>query len=204
MMRRRLSFIGSAECCNPGTLTECIVESDIQRQIRDRFDDECPYSLARKSVRNSPRVRNCNSQVWQVAVNTVAKKRDTLKRSVSSVFRSMNKLRTGFKVAAQKLRPTTRRRFKLDESPLTPNTPRTRSKCLLGRTPTKMYSPFAIDTPPSLRRRFAYRRNQNIETESNKSVNGKSESNSYETSNNENKQPTINSNKEDENYGSLI
>jgi len=65
----------------------------------------------------------------------------------------------------QKLRPSTRRRFKLDESPLTPNTPRTRSKCLLGRTPTKMYSPFAIDTPPSLRRRFAYRRNQNIDTE---------------------------------------
>lgn len=65
----------------------------------------------------------------------------------------------------QKLRPTTRRRFKLDESPLTPNTPRTRSKCLLGRTPTKMYSPFAIDTPPSLRRRFAYRRNKHIETE---------------------------------------
>jgi len=65
----------------------------------------------------------------------------------------------------QKLRPSTRRRFKLDESPLTPNTPRTRSKCLLGRTPTKMYSPFAIDTPPSLRRRFAYRRNKNIDTE---------------------------------------
>lgn len=39
---------------------------------------------------------------------------------------------------------------------------------------------------------------------SNKSVNGKSESNSYETTNNENKQPTINLNKEDENYGSLI
>jgi len=34
-------------------------------------------------------------------------------------------------------------------------------------------------------------------------VNGKSESNSYETTNNENKQPKNNSNKE-ENYGSLI
>jgi len=67
-----------------------------------------------------------------------------------------------------------------------------------------MYSPFAIDTPPSLRRRFAYRRNKNIETESNKSVNGKSESNSYGITNNENKQPNINSNKKDENYGSLI
>lgn len=100
-MRRRLSFIGGGECCDPGALTESIVESDIQRQIRDRFDDECPYSLTRKSVRNSPRARNCNSQVWQVAVNTVAKKRDTLRRSVSSVFRSMNNLRTGFKVAAQ-------------------------------------------------------------------------------------------------------
>lgn len=39
---------------------------------------------------------------------------------------------------------------------------------------------------------------------SNKSVNGKSESNSYESTNNENKPPKINSNKEVENYGSLI
>lgn len=39
---------------------------------------------------------------------------------------------------------------------------------------------------------------------SNKSVNGKSESNSYGITNNENKQPNINSNKKDENYGSLI
>ncbi|XP_050428222.1 uncharacterized protein LOC126838117 [Adelges cooleyi] len=199
MMRRRLSFIGN-ECCKPTRMTESIVEEDMQRQIRDRFDEECPYSL----VRRSPKSRNCNSQVWQVAVNTVSKKSDALKHSVSSVFRSMNKLRTGFKMATQKLRPTTRRRFKLDESPLTPNTPKTRSKCLLGRTPTKMYSPFAIDTPPSLRRRFAYRRNRNTDSISNTSVNGKSESNSDNQINNENKQPKNNSTCRNENYGSLI
>lgn len=39
---------------------------------------------------------------------------------------------------------------------------------------------------------------------SNKSVNGKSESNSCETTNNENQQPTINLNKEDAKYESLI
>lgn len=38
---------------------------------------------------------------------------------------------------------------------------------------------------------------------SNKSVNGKSESNSFESLNNENKKPKINLNLED-NYGSLI
>ncbi|VVC39732.1 Hypothetical protein CINCED_3A004996 [Cinara cedri] len=191
MMRRKLNFIGggggSGEYCRASPLSECFVESDIQRQIRDRFDEECPYSLVRKSTRNSPKApKTCNSQVWQVAVNTVAKKRDTFRRGMSSVCRSMNKLRTGFKAATQKLRPATRRRFKLDESPMTPNTPKTRSKCLLGRTPTKMYSPFAIDTPPSLRRRFANRRNRLIETESNKSLNGKSESNSSGTLSNNN------------------
>lgn len=103
MMRRKLSFIGGGE---PGALTECFVESDIQRQIRDRFDDECPYSLARTTAtRRSPRspkpMRSCNSQVWQVAVNTMAKKRDTIRRGVNTVFRSMNRLRTGFKVATQ-------------------------------------------------------------------------------------------------------
>lgn len=105
MMRRRLSFIngigGDGECCNPSTLTECFVESDIQRQMRDRFDEECPYALTRRSTRISPKSKNCNSQVWQAAVNTVAKKRETLRRGVNTVFRSMNKLRTGFKAATQ-------------------------------------------------------------------------------------------------------
>jgi hypothetical protein len=103
MMRRKLSFVGS-DLCKPVALTECFVESDIQRQIRDRFDEECPYALTRKSaVVRSPRRKttNCNSQVWQVAINTVAKKRETLRRGVSTVFKSMNKLRTGFKMATQ-------------------------------------------------------------------------------------------------------
>lgn len=103
MMRRKLNFIGG-ECCKPGALTECFVESDMQRQIRDRFDEECPYSLAR-TTRRSPRspmvMRSCNSQVWQVAVDTMAKKRETIRRGVNTVFRSMNRLRTGVKVATQ-------------------------------------------------------------------------------------------------------
>lgn len=101
MMRRRLSFV-DGDRYNP--LTECIVESDMQRQMRDRFDEECPYALTRRrSARLSPRTaaKNCNSHVWQVAVDTVAKKRDTIRRGVSTVFRSMNKLRTGFRMATQ-------------------------------------------------------------------------------------------------------
>lgn len=100
MLRRKLSFV-NGECANAGALTECFVESDIQRQIRDRFDEECPYSLTRRSARSPRTTRNCSSQVWQVAVNTVAKKRDSLRRSVNSVFRSVNKIRTGFRAATQ-------------------------------------------------------------------------------------------------------
>lgn len=43
----------------------------------------------------------------------------------------------------------TRRRQILEESCMTPNcaTPQTYSKRILGRTPTKLYSPFSIDSP---------------------------------------------------------
>lgn len=100
MMRRKLSFVGG-DCCQSGPLTECCAESATQRKLRDRFDEECPYSLTRRSARSPRTTRNCNSQLWQVAVNTVAKKRDTLRRGVSSVFRSMNNLKTGFRAATQ-------------------------------------------------------------------------------------------------------
>ncbi|XP_063230028.1 uncharacterized protein LOC134535090 isoform X3 [Bacillus rossius redtenbacheri] len=49
-----------------------------------------------------------------------------------------------------RLRSSTRRRtlFSNDGSPATPLTPDARTRRLLGRTPTKLYSPFGIESPP--------------------------------------------------------
>lgn len=54
-------------------------------------------------------------------------------------------------MALQKFRSSTRRRQRLEETPensaCKSQTPQTRSRHLLGRTPTKMYSPFGIESP---------------------------------------------------------
>lgn len=45
---------------------------------------------------------------------------------------------------------STKRRQILEEGPMTPNacpTPNTFSKTVLGRTPTRLYSPFGIESP---------------------------------------------------------
>lgn len=45
---------------------------------------------------------------------------------------------------------STKRRHILEEGPMTPNscpTPNGFSKALLGRTPTRLYSPFGIESP---------------------------------------------------------
>lgn len=44
---------------------------------------------------------------------------------------------------------STKRRQILQEGPMTPNceTPQTFSRKVLGRTPTKLYSPFSIESP---------------------------------------------------------
>lgn len=49
----------------------------------------------------------------------------------------------------QKFKSSTRRRQRLEEqqSPSNMQTPQTRSRQLLGRTPTKLYSPFGIESP---------------------------------------------------------
>lgn len=47
----------------------------------------------------------------------------------------------------QRLRGPTRRRCRLENVDTPMATPQTRSRRLLGRTPTRLYSPFSIETP---------------------------------------------------------
>lgn len=58
------------------------------------------------------------------------------------MFRLFDK---GF-VSFQMFKISTKRRQILEEGPMTP-CPNTLSKTVLGRTPTKLYSPFGIESP---------------------------------------------------------
>ncbi|KAH1000171.1 hypothetical protein HUJ04_000094 [Dendroctonus ponderosae] len=63
-------------------------------------------------------------------------------RCLRQLVRSFRSMRITVTDLRQRLKGATRRRQVLEEGPATP-TPR----LLLGRTPTKLYSPFGIDSP---------------------------------------------------------
>ncbi|KAG8238722.1 hypothetical protein J437_LFUL015281 [Ladona fulva] len=76
--------------------------------------------------------------------------RQAVRVGAERISKTLRDVRVTFDSLSQKFRRSTRRRVPLKNelSPRTPNTtPRTRSRRLLGRTPTKLYSPFGIDTP---------------------------------------------------------
>ncbi|XP_044254344.1 uncharacterized protein LOC123004894 [Tribolium madens] len=75
--------------------------------------------------------------------------RKIFRNSAERFSKTLNTVRTTFGSITQKFRVSTRRRQILEEGPMTPNcdTPYTFSKQVLGRTPTKLYSPFGIETP---------------------------------------------------------
>ncbi|KAK4877854.1 hypothetical protein RN001_010360 [Aquatica leii] len=75
--------------------------------------------------------------------------RRILRTGAEKICKSFNELRTSIGTFAQKFRLSTKRRQILDEGAMTPGcaTPNTFSRVMLGRTPTKLYSPFRIDSP---------------------------------------------------------
>uniref|UniRef100_A0A6P7G0F6 Uncharacterized protein LOC114336238 n=1 Tax=Diabrotica virgifera virgifera TaxID=50390 RepID=A0A6P7G0F6_DIAVI len=74
--------------------------------------------------------------------------RKTLRNGAERITKTFNTFRTSLGTFTQKFKISTKRRQILEEGPMTPNcanTPYTRQ--ILGRTPTKLYSPFDIDSP---------------------------------------------------------
>lgn len=63
-------------------------------------------------------------------------------------------------ISFQRFRTSTRRRYRLENESPQAVTPRTRTRCMLGRTPTKLYSPFGIETPQSDSKSLANKENQ--------------------------------------------
>ncbi|CAH0384378.1 unnamed protein product [Bemisia tabaci] len=125
----------------------------LRRCLQNRFDSECPYSLASLSTTGSsdstwPSVSSLNSNL-----NLKSNPRRMLRSSASKLTKSFGNLRTTIEEFSQKFRASTRRRSRLSDSPITPNTPHSRTRKILGRTPTKLYSPFSIITPSPGNRR---------------------------------------------------
>ncbi|XP_015176281.1 PREDICTED: uncharacterized protein LOC107066298 isoform X2 [Polistes dominula] len=83
--------------------------------------------------------------------NVSADSRRALRNGAERLSKTISTVRTTFGTISQKFRSSTRRRQRLEEQQSPGNyktqTPQSRSRQLLGRTPTKLYSPFGIESP---------------------------------------------------------
>ncbi|KAL0267998.1 UNVERIFIED_CONTAM: hypothetical protein PYX00_010101 [Menopon gallinae] len=143
---------------NSGFIDECDGEISAQtprrttrQSLSERFEKEFSNSNKLQEKENSNQLSQsfaswCDTFSSSLpAVNT----RRALRNGAEKISQTLNTVRTTFDTLSQKLRKSTRRRQPLKniDSPKTPVTPYTRSRNMLGRTPTKLYSPFSIETP---------------------------------------------------------
>lgn len=116
--------------------TEKLKTKNCRQKLQDKFDDtDC--SASEKSDRSVLSVLSLNDP------------RRVFRSGAEKIQRTISNVRTSFGTFSQKFRTSTKRRQLLEEGPPTPTcvTPQTKSKQILGRTPTKLYSPFGIESP---------------------------------------------------------
>ncbi|KAE8738711.1 hypothetical protein FOCC_FOCC015807 [Frankliniella occidentalis] len=121
-----------------GGASRRILQSSTRQRLQDRFDQECPYALSRDHKSQN---RSNRSHTLQP--------RRMLRSGADKISKTIATVRNSIDTLSQRFRTSTRRRYRLENESPQAVTPRTRSKCILGRTPTKLYSPFGIETPQS-------------------------------------------------------
>ncbi|XP_044763251.1 uncharacterized protein LOC123320125 [Coccinella septempunctata] len=75
--------------------------------------------------------------------------RKVLRNGLDRINKTFNNVRTSVGSFTQMFKTSTKRRQILEEGPMTPScmSPDSRAQKVLGRTPTKLYSPFGIESP---------------------------------------------------------
>ncbi|XP_054016453.1 uncharacterized protein LOC128896900 isoform X2 [Hylaeus anthracinus] len=113
---------------------------NLRRRLQDRFEKE----KSSDTFKEKPCKDKHSDRSWNniSLVNMSADSRRALRSGAEKLSKTIS----------SKFRNSTRRRQRLEEqhSPnnmCTMQTPQTRSRQLLGRTPTKLYSPFGIESP---------------------------------------------------------
>lgn len=125
---------------------------NLRQRLQDRFDKDKPN--VDDPLDRPTKVKTSTDRGWNNLNlgNVSADSRKALRSGAEKLCRTIFSVRTTFGTISQKFRSSTRRRQRLEEQQ-SPNstyksqTPQTRSRILLGRTPTKLYSPFGIESP---------------------------------------------------------
>ncbi|KAK4004728.1 uncharacterized protein LOC116920300 [Daphnia magna] len=140
--------------------TSVVHGSGSRRQLSRQFKSvsDTTRSQEQPTRKMLLRGRGVLSSISNLNVANVPKEtRKLIQAGADKVNQTLNGVRSTFGTWSQKLKnnPTRRRQRLVNSSPYTPgrgkDTPK--SKQLLGRTPTKLYSPFGIETPSSRRQR---------------------------------------------------
>ncbi|XP_046738963.1 uncharacterized protein LOC124407153 [Diprion similis] len=157
---RSISFTFHRSALTANNISDEPKESrNLRQRLQDRFDQECPYNLAKKESPSKKRTSKCKAGTltpekgWSnlSLSNVSADSRRAFRNGAEKLSKTISSVRMTFGTISQKFRSSTRRRQRLEEchSPTISATPQTRSRHLLGRTPTKLYSPFGIESPRS-------------------------------------------------------
>ncbi|XP_063979614.1 uncharacterized protein LOC135163767 [Diachasmimorpha longicaudata] len=139
---------------------------NLRQRLQDKFDKEKAETKEKLNGKSEARGWN-NLSLGNVSADS----RRAFRTGAEKLSKTISSVRTTIGTISQKFRSSTRRRQILDEqqSPMNggcnSSTPQTRSRCLLGRTPTKLYSPFGIESP-----RHAWGKENDSSSESSKST----------------------------------
>ncbi|KAH0953275.1 hypothetical protein HN011_001768 [Eciton burchellii] len=130
---------------------------NLRQRLQDRFDKERGSAnddtKSAKPAKTPKTPKEPADRAWNnISLGNVsADSRRALRNGAERLSRTISSVRSTFGTISQKFKSSTRRRQRLEEqqSPgaCKMQTPQTRSRQLLGRTPTKLYSPFGIETP---------------------------------------------------------
>ncbi|KAL7299291.1 uncharacterized protein LOC106652459 [Trichogramma pretiosum] len=148
---RSVSFIFHRENTNAQNSPQnCRSQNNIRQRLQDKFEKENIDEHKRKSKNKVSNEKSWqNLSLEQVSMDS----RRVLRNGANRISKTISSVKSTFGSMSQKFKSSTRRRQRLEEqqspdcSALKSQTPQTRSRDLLGRTPTKLYSPFGIESP---------------------------------------------------------
>ncbi|XP_058806752.1 uncharacterized protein LOC131673077 [Phymastichus coffea] len=154
---RSVSFIFHRDTSNTRSTSEDNrSQKNIRRKLQYKFE---------KDPMDGPKDKDIVERPWHNLslgqVSTDSKR--VLRNGADKISKTISSVRTAFGSVSQKFKSSTRRRQRLEEqqSPINSacksQTPQSKSRNLLGRTPTKLYSPFGIESP-----RYAWNKENEI------------------------------------------
>ncbi|KAK9884340.1 hypothetical protein WA026_005290 [Henosepilachna vigintioctopunctata] len=137
-----------AECSS--SFQRNVITTSSSSSTHSKTSETCRRKLNYKNKENSnTESEDSRAEKSVLSVISLNDTRRFLRSGAERLGKTLNNVRTTIGSFTQIFKISTKRRQILEEGPMTPEcaTPHTMSKQVLGRTPTKLYSPFSFESP---------------------------------------------------------